>query len=93
MSREEYSQICAVQEGDMRVEYRPPDLGLAYSVLAPIVSEAWAFMQCGQPLKAKQALKRAMKVIDMAGVTSVTLTNPKSVDAMESKSVDAMESK
>lgn len=66
--------ISAIQCGGNRMEYHPPDMGLAYSHLAPLVTEAYAFMTCGDRDKCDESLKRAREVIKLAGLWSVTAT-------------------
>lgn len=60
------------ESGDLlvSVDYRPADLGFAYAVLAPLVAEAWSFMQCKEFDRAAAALQEAMGVIEAVGNTS-----------------------
>lgn len=59
--------------GDHRIEYHKPDLTLAYSALAPKVSEAWALLRCGNIEEAKKAMESAQAVIDTAAMTSAPI--------------------
>ena len=54
------------------IEYRPPDLGLAYTTLAPKVTEALAFLQCGEIELAAMSLKAAKEIIDNTTVIFVS---------------------
>lgn len=64
----------AVQIGDQRVEYHKPDMGLAYAVLAPLVTEALAYLDAGNEKKGMAALRRAREVIDSAGLAMATIS-------------------
>lgn len=63
-------RTSAVQIGEYRIEYFPPDLSFAYSVLAPLVTEALAYYECGHEKDALDSLRRAKAVIDTAAITS-----------------------
>jgi hypothetical protein len=67
------SKVSAIQLEGSRIEYHKPDLGLAYSALAPKVSEAWAFLRCGKIDEAKKAMAGAQAVIDAAAMQSATI--------------------
>lgn len=73
MATEQDPRVSAIAIGDQRIEYHKPDLTLAYSVLAPKVSEAWAFLRCGNIEEAKKAMASAQSVIDTAAMTSATI--------------------
>lgn len=45
-------------------EIKPPDLGLAYSALAPLVAEAWAYSDAGYYVKCGEVLKNARGLIE-----------------------------
>jgi len=70
------SSVSAVQIGDTRVEFHDPDLGLAYSALAPLVSEAWAFLQCGKSEEALKSLRAARAVIETATMVVAVAETP-----------------
>lgn len=69
-------RISAVQCNDNRVEYHPPDMALAYSQLAPFVSEAFAYLDCGETDKCFDVLRRAKNVVDLAGIWALTVHGP-----------------
>jgi hypothetical protein len=70
MSKDNHDpRMSAVQ----RIEYHKPDLTLAYSVLAPLVTESLAYYECGYEKDGLDALRRAKAVIDTAAITSATL--------------------
>ena len=71
--KDEDPRVSAIQCGELRTEYHKPDLGLAYSVMAPMVSEAWAFLQAGKLDEAATALCKAKAVIDTAAITSAAV--------------------
>ena len=60
------------------VEFIPPNLGLAYSQIAPLVAEAFAFLQCGDTEKAMASLGRARGIVEqvrmVVAVPSTRLT-------------------
>ena len=67
------STVSAIQLDGSRIEYHKPDLSLAYSALAPKVSEAWAFLRCGKIEEASEVLDGAQSVIDAVSRTSATI--------------------
>lgn len=66
-------RMSAVQIGEQRIECHKPDLTLAYSVLAPLVTESLAYYECGHEKDGLDALRRAKAVIDTAAMTSATI--------------------
>ena len=61
-------QITAVQQGDHRIEYLAPDYGGAYAAIAPLVSEAFAFLKCERIEDAMKSLESARAVIEVASM-------------------------
>ena len=56
-----------------RIEYHKLDLGLAYAGLAPKVSEAWAYLRCGDIEKAKRVLESAQAMIDSVSTPGASI--------------------
>lgn len=67
-------RVSAIQLDPPRIEYHKPDLGLAYSVLAPKVAEAWAFLKAGKIPAATKALDEAKEVVDVAAMQAASIT-------------------
>jgi len=67
------ANVAAIQLGPARVEYLEPNLGLAYSALAPHVCEAYAFLKCGNLEAAATSLRFARQLIHTASLTAVHL--------------------
>jgi hypothetical protein len=65
-------RMSALQIGEQRIKYHKPDLTLAYSVLAPLVTESLAYYECGHEKDGLDALRQAKAVIDAAVITSAT---------------------
>lgn len=61
-------RMSAVQIGERRIEYHKQDLTLAYSVLAPLVTESLAYYECGHETRGLDALRRAKAVIDASTI-------------------------
>jgi hypothetical protein len=85
-------EISAVELDGARIEYRKPDLGLAYSTLAPLVSEAWAYLQCENIGEAKRLMEEAREVIATASTTQLVLadTDQESEPKVTGKTTAAM---
>jgi hypothetical protein len=60
------SNVSAIQLGDYRCEYHKPDLAVAYSIVAPLIAEAYAYLRCDKIMQATDCVKRAKAVIDQA---------------------------
>ncbi len=77
MATDAAPQVAAIQVGRSRIEYHRPDLALAYATLAPKVSEAWAYLRCGDTDAAKAAVEAAQAVIDAtaAAVTTIEMVS------------------
>jgi hypothetical protein len=73
MANNPSANVSAIQLGSARVEYLEPDLGLAYSALAPHVCEAYAFLKCGNLDAAATSLRFAREIIHTASLTAVHL--------------------
>jgi hypothetical protein len=65
-SNEHMGPVTAIQSGEQRIEYLPMDYTAVYASIAPLVSEALALLQSGQPKEAEQALKEARRIIATA---------------------------
>lgn len=61
---EELGGVSAIQFGNYRVEYINPDYSFAYAALIPDVTAAFAYLDCGEPDKARKALLKALQSID-----------------------------
>lgn len=66
-------RTSAIQTGSHRIEYHQPDLTLAYATVAPLITEAHAMFECGEPDKARETIAKARGLVEAVTMTSVTI--------------------
>ncbi len=58
--------LTDIQSGKQQIEYLPMDYTAMYTAIAPLVAEALALLQSGQPREAEQSLIQARRMIATA---------------------------